>query len=439
MTEQQPDERWEAILGMLESIASLDFSRSLPISDEADNMDAVASGLNMLSEELQANVVEKSELAETVRALQWYRSMATASSDLMVLVDPTYTYRAVNQACCDELQRIEEEILGHTVAEVLGEKTFETTLKSYLDRCLSGEQVAFERWWDSPSRGRRHVEARYDPFLEADGAVSGVAVSVRDTTDRKRTEEENERSVAALEAANLELELFSASLTHDLRNPLLIVTNFSAHLAEELGDSLDHRLKDDLERIRAAGRHMMYTLDDLRDLADVTRGEISRDEVDLSSLGREIFNDLSALAPDRDVRLEVEPGITGVGDKTLLRILLTNLLQNAWKYTEPRNDPRIELGVDVEGSDGPTYYVRDNGIGFDNAHREVIFQAFERLHTRQEFPGSGLGLATVERIVRRHGGQVWAEGTLGEGAVFCFTLGSPSADRRRVARPSQDG
>ena len=393
----------------------------------------------MLSEELQANVVEKSELAETVRALQWYRSMATASSDLMVLVDSTYTYRVANQAYCNELQRTEEEILGHTVAEVLGEKTFETTLKPYLDRCLSGEQVAFERWWDSPSGGRRHVEARYDPFLEADGAVSGVAVSVRDTTDRKRTEEEHERSVVSLEAANLELELFSASLAHDLRNPLLIVTNFSAHLAEELGDSLDHRLKDDLERIRAAGQHMMYTLEDLRDLADVTRGEISRQELDLSSLGQEIINDLSALAPDRGVTLKVEPGITAVGDKTLLRILLTNLLQNAWKYTEPRKDARIELGVDVDGSDGPTYYVRDNGIGFDNAHREVIFQAFERLHTRQEFPGSGLGLATVERVVRRHGGQVWAEGTLGEGAVFCFTLGPLSTDRRRVKRPSQDG
>ena len=438
MTEQQPDERWEAILGMLEGIASLDFSRSLPISDEADNMDAVASGLNMLSEELQANVVEKSELAETVRALQWYRSMATASSDLMVLVDPTYTYRAVNQAYCDEHQRTREEILGHTITDVFGKEMFEATLKLHLDRCLKGEHVSFDFWWTSPSRGRRHIEARYDPFYEADGSVSGVAVNLRDTTDRRRTEEEQERSVAALEAANLELELFSASLAHDLRNPLLIVTNFSAHLAEQLGDSLDHRLKDDLGRIRAAGRHMMNTLEDLRDLSDVTRGEISREEVDLSSLGREIINDLNALAPDRDMRLEVEPGIGAVGDKTLLRILLTNLLQNAWKYTEPKNDPRIELGVDVEGSDGPTYYVRDNGIGFDNGHRDVIFQAFERLHTRQEFPGSGLGLATVERIVRRHGGQVWAEGTLGEGAVFCFTLGPQSTDRRRVTRPSQD-
>ena len=165
MTEQQPDERWEAILGMLESIASLDFSRSLPISDEADNMDAVASGLNMLSEELKANVVEKSELAETVRALQWYRSMATASSDLMVLVDPTYTYRAVNQAYCDEHQRTQEEILGHTITDVFGKEMFEATLKLHLDRCLKGEHVSFDFWWTSPSRGRRHVEARYGPIL----------------------------------------------------------------------------------------------------------------------------------------------------------------------------------------------------------------------------------------------------------------------------------
>ena len=211
-------------------------------------------------------------------ALQWYRSMATASRDPMVYLDSTYTYRAVNQAYCDEHQRTREEILGHTVADVFGKEMFETTLKPHLDRSLSGEQVSFDFWWTSPSRGRRHVDARYDPFFEADGSVSGITMNVRDTTDRRRTEEEQEQSVAALEAANLELELFSASLAHDLRNPLLIVTNFSAHLAEQLGDSLDHRLKDDLERIRAAGRHMMHTLEDLRDLADVTRGEISRQE-----------------------------------------------------------------------------------------------------------------------------------------------------------------
>jgi len=309
MIRQHPDERWDAILGMLKSIASLDFSRTLPISDKADNMDAVASGLNMLSEELHGNVVARSKL---------------------------------------------------------------------------------------------------------------------------------EGLVKELEVANQELPAVSAALAHDLRNPLLIVTNFSHQLHEALGDSLDEQQKADLERIQGAGRHMMHIVDDLRDLADVNRVEITRREVDLSSLARGIIDDLSVLVPDRDVRFEAEPGIMALGDKTLLRILLSNLLQNAWKYTGPKNDPRIELGVDEDGSDGPTYHVRDNGIGFDNTNREIIFKAFERLHTRQEFPGSGLGLATVERIVRRHGGQVWAEGTLGEGAVFRFTLAPPTTDRRRVPRPSQN-
>ena len=255
--------------------------------------------------------------------------------------------------------------------------------------------------------------------------VENEPTDVRDTTDQKRIEEQLEHSVAALEASNRELELFSDALAHDLRSPLPIVTNFSAHLEEELGDSLDQQLKDDLQRIRAAGWHMMYLLDDLHILADVNRVEVSQEEVDLSSLGQEIIDDLSARVPDRDVRFEVEPGITAVGDKTLLKILLTNLLQNAWKYTGPSDDARIELGVALDEMDIPTYYVRDNGIGFDNVDREVIFRIFKRLHTRVEFAGSGIGLATVERIVRCYGGRVWGEGILGEGAVFHFTLSRP--------------
>ena len=174
---------------------------------------------------------------------------------------------------------------------------------------------------------------------------------------------------------------------------------------------------------------MLHIINDLRDLTDVNRAEISRTEVDLSALGQDIIDDLRALVPDRDVRFEVEPGIKAVGDRTGLTILLTNLLQNAWKYTGPIEDAHIELGVAEDEGDVPTYYVRDNGIGFDNDDNEVIFQAFERLHTRMEFTGSGLGLTTVERIVRRHGGRVWGEGMPGKGAVFRFTLESPSTDQ----------
>ena len=141
-------------------------------------------------------------------------------------------------------------------------------------------------------------------------------------------------------------------------------------------------------------------------------------------MAQKLVSDLSLLAPDREVKFDVEPGIEAYGDSTLVRMLLTNLLQNAWKYTEPSGAACVELGVVEDEDDGPIYHVRDNGIGFDNANREIIFQAFERLHTRWEFSGSGLGLATVERVVGRHGGKVWADGVPGEGAVFRFTLGS---------------
>ncbi len=208
----------------------------------------------------------------------------------------------------------------------------------------------------------------------------------------------------------------------------MIVTNFSHQLHEGLGDSLGEQDAEDLRRIRDAGRHMVHIIDDLRDLADVNRAEISRMEVDLSATGQDIIDELRILVPDRDVAFEAEAGIKALGDETLLRILLTNLLQNAWKYTGPTDDARIELGVAENEGDVPTYHVRDNGIGFDNAENEVIFQPFHRLHTRGEFAGSGLGLATVERIVCRHGGRVWAEGIPGEGAVFRFTLGSSSKD-----------
>ena len=374
------------------------------------------------------------ELDQTQEALQWHKAMVTATSGLMVFVDDTYTYRAVNQAYCDEHRLTQEEILGCTVADVFGEEAFQTKLKPHLDRSLSGEEVVFGFWWNSPRRGRRHVDARYAPFFGDDGSVSGVLVEVRDTTDQKQIEQYHERSVAALEAANQELEAFSDAVAHDLKNPLMTVTQFSEYLDKAVGEVLTEPLKDYLKRIRAASRHMTHIIDDLRDLADLTRAEIREENVDLSSLGHEIINELRALVPGRDVRFEAEPGITAVGDKTLLRLLLTNLLQNAWKYTGPRKEALIELGTEEGESGVPTYYVRDNGIGFDNDDRGRIFRAFERLHTEAEFAGSGLGLATVMRVARRHGGRVWGEGIVGEGAILRCTLEPEPTDSQRVDR-----
>ena len=357
----------------------------------------------------------------------------------MIFVDSTFTYQAVNQAYLDEHRLAEKDVIGYTVAEVLGEEVFEKTLRRHYERCLAGEQLILAGWWDSPARGRRHVDAQFDPFIGPDGKVAGMVIHSRDTTERELVEDQLKRSVVELEVANQELKAFSDALAHDLRSPLLIVTNFSHQLRDALAPSLDEEHLDDLKRIASAGLHMTHIIDDLRDLADVNRSEIGREEIDLSELGRQIIDDLQTLTPDRDVRFEVEPGIKASGDRTLVTILLSNLLQNAWKYTAHGHDAWIELGVVEDEDEGPIYHVRDNGIGFDNASKEIIFQAFERLHTRVEYSGSGLGLATVQRIVHRHRGRVWADGSLGEGAVFRFTLEPPGikpteGERRRVER-----
>ena len=240
-------------------------------------------------------------------ALQPYEAMVTASRDSMAFVNSTYTYLAVNPAYCEEFGRTQEEILGHTVVDVVGEAFFETTLKPHLDGCLAGESMAFSFWWNSPSRGRRHVDARYDPHFEDDGSVSGIILDERDTTVPTLTKQQLERSVVALEVANRNLEAFSDSVAHDLKTPMLIVTNFSHYLRESLSDSLDEEQSSDLQRVHYAGLQMVHTINDLRDLANVSRSEIGRDEVDLTSLGRGIMDDLTALKPDRHVVFNAEP------------------------------------------------------------------------------------------------------------------------------------
>ncbi len=353
--------------------------------------------------------------------------IVNSTADGIITIDQRGIVQSYNRAA--------EKIFGYTAEEVVGSNVmllmpspYREEHDGYLERyhrtgkahILGGERE---------TEGRRKngttfpVAIRVEKFDDLDGEQGYISM-VQDITERKQAEERLEHSVASLEAANQELEALSYALAHDLKNPLLIVTNFSHQLHEALGDSLDEQQKDDLQRIRDAGRHMVYVIDDVRDLADANQLEINPAEVDLSVMGRDIIDDLSVLVPNRNVRFEAEPGIKALGDKTLLRLLLTNLLQNAWKYTGPSEDAWIELGVSENEGDVPIYHVRDNGIGFDDANREMIFQAFERLHTRTEFAGSGLGLATVERVVRRHGGRVWGEGVPGEGAVFRFTLGS---------------
>jgi signal transduction histidine kinase len=223
-----------------------------------------------------------------------------------------------------------------------------------------------------------------------------------------------------LSAFNRELESFSYSVAHDLRTPLRSVTNFSQVAAARSAG--DPALKEDLARIRAAGMRMSHLIDALLSLSRLTRRPLAAREADLTDMARELDLDLRASYPDRSVAFSVMPGLVDSGDPELLRVALRNLLENAWKFTAGRPDARVEFGRAVVEKER-AYFVRDNGAGFDPRFADKLFRPFERLHSTEEFRGTGIGLATVERVIRRHGGRVWAEGEPGKGATFYFTLG----------------
>ena len=227
--------------------------------------------------------------------------------------------------------------------------------------------------------------------------------------------------LSATETANKELEAFSYSVSHDLRAPLRGIDGFSQALVEDETDRLSERGRDYLKRIRAAAQRMAELIDDLLRLSRVSRGEFKRERVDLSALVGAIVDELRRAVPERAVTVDVQPEVIASGDPRLVRITLENLLGNAWKFTSKTAGARLAFGAVREG-DELVYFVRDNGAGFDMKYAERLFGAFQRLHADKDFPGTGIGLATVQRIVNRHGGRIWVEAAVGEGATFRFTL-----------------
>ena len=231
-------------------------------------------------------------------------------------------------------------------------------------------------------------------------------------------------ALAELEQKNHELEAFSYAVSHDLRAPLRRIDSFGKALLESRPDQLDETGQRFLQRIREATGHMAELIDGMLHLARVTRAELRAWPVDLSLLAAETVAELRQGEPDRDVEVTIRPGMVVNGDPRILRILLQNLLGNAWKFTAGRTPARIELGLLAAHSE-PVYYVRDNGVGFDMAYSGRLFTPFQRLHAADAFPGTGIGLATSQRIVQRHGGRIWLEGDVGRGATVFFTLGHP--------------
>ncbi len=334
------------------------------------------------------------------------------------------------------------QILGYDPASLIGRSVFEFLHPEDKDSVIRAFQAALAN--KSPGKAEfryRHANGDYlwiettgDVLLDGSDKVVGAVFASRDSTQRKTSEVEAREFNAMLEqrvaertaelaAANRELESFSYSVSHDLSAPLRAIEGFSTLLKTEFEPKLDAQGREYLQRIRGAARRMAQLIDDLLDLSRVSRRELRRQSVDLSELARGLIEELRWREPSRNIEWMVADGLVAEADPTLMLAVLQNLLGNAWKFTRPQAQARIEFGLEEDGG-MPAFFVRDNGAGFDMEYSHKLFTPFQRLHGPAEFEGNGIGLATARQIIHRHGGKIWAEGAVDAGAVFRFTLGA---------------
>jgi signal transduction histidine kinase len=259
--------------------------------------------------------------------------------------------------------------------------------------------------------------------------ADSASIAMENVQLYQELEDRVKERTAQLAQANRELEAFSYSVSHDLRAPLRAIDCFSQFLEDEKGAALDETGRGYLQHIRRSTQRMGQLIEDLLKLARISKAEVHHEPIDLSAMAHEVGGALRALSPERQVQFEVDADMTAVGDARLVRVVLENLLSNAWKFTSKKPDAEVRVGVKQGETGPPTYFVQDNGAGFNMAYVGKLFGALERLHAESDFPGTGIGLATVQRIVHKHGGRIWAEAAVGRGATFSFTLeASPAGD-----------
>jgi PAS domain S-box-containing protein len=370
-------------------------------------------------------------------------------TDLMALIDNTSAviymrdlegrYRLINR----EYERLfdvrRENILGKRDHDLFPAEVADSFRANDLAAVERGFPIQMEETAPGDDGPHNYITVKF-PLIDGAGRPYAVCGISTDITDRTRAEAEVRRlnaelegrvreRTAELEASTLELDAFAYSVSHDLRAPLRSLDGFSQVLLDDYGDVLDDTGKDYLGRLQANAGRMAQMIDDLLDLSRASRVELSRRDVDLAEIARSVVAELREGDPDRadTTTVIIADGLHGAGDPHLLRLVLMNLIGNAWKFTAKRAAATVEVGA--SDSDGErVYFVRDNGAGFNMEYAGKLFEPFQRLHTRGDFDGSGLGLAIVQRILRRHGGRIWASGEPDHGAVFYFTLLPPPED-----------
>lgn len=372
-----------------------------------------------------AELVLANDITERKRAEEERDKFFTLSLDMLCIAGFDGHFKRLNPIWEKTLGYTVEELCAKPFMEFVHPEDREKTVAESKKLAGGGDTIAFENRYHCKDGSYRWFMWSATASVES-GLIYAAA---RDITERKRVEREIEKlnealrqHAAQLEAANKELEAFSYSVSHDLRAPLRSIDGFSQAVMEDCREKLDEQGKDYLGRVRAACQRMAQLIDDMLNLSRVSRGEMRMETVDLSGMAREIVSELQRQAPERKVTFVIADKLLSKGDPRLLRIAMENLLGNAWKYTSKRATARVEFGADQQPDGKTAFFIRDDGAGFDMAYAGKLFGAFQRLHGPAEFAGTGVGLATVQRIVHRHGGRVWAEGAVEQGATFYFTL-----------------
>jgi PAS domain S-box-containing protein len=422
-------------------------SRQLAKGDLATRLNATAIGemqqlfdsFNQMAENLQQTTVSKNYVNNIIKSM----------SEALLIVSPDYTVLDVNDAAYSLLGYEQGELSGIRV-----EALFDESLFLLVSSGAGGRRISLESLCKRKDGRTIPIYFTASAMLDGDGAMLGFVCTALDISamkkvteqlavtncalqleveQRKNAQEEAswlntdlERQKSALELANRELESFCYSVSHDLRAPLRHINGFTTILNEDYRQCLDDLGCDCLDRVCAASSHMGTLIDDLLRFSRVSRAEMKVVDLDLSARAQRIAIMFRESEPGRNTQVEVAEGLTARGDASLMDMVLQNLIGNAWKYSSGTPGALISVGrIHVPGQAEEAFYVKDNGVGFDMAYKDKLFRVFERLHG-EEFEGTGIGLATVQRIIERHGGTVWAEGEVGKGATFFFTLSGHS-------------
>jgi len=384
------------------------------VQQRTEDLAAANEELQAQSEELIRSLEESQHVEESLRTSHGrINAILEQMSDGFASFDHGWRYTYINAAAAKAFQMAPEQLLGKTIWE-MWPPAYDLPLGVNFRRSLQENiPIQFETYYPAPLD--RWFECRCHPTTE------GLATFFSDITERKRAEQEKERLHAELAAANVELEAFNYTVSHDLRIPLNHISGYCELLRQLCSDRLDEECRGYLQKIDNGTQRMARLIEALLRFSGLAHAELERKLVDLSGLATEITSGLRMTQPQRAATITIMQGLRANGDSQLLRLVLENLLANAWKYTARKAEARIEFGETAITGE-TVFFVRDNGEGLDMAHAEKLFIPFQRLPGAEEFKGHGIGLATVQRIVQRHGGRVWAEGKPGEWATFYFTL-----------------